>query len=213
MSEKKKHGVTVSGIFLQGVAITVPITLTAIVFYWLAAGAEDFLRGVIQSVFPSWKYWPGMGIVLAVVLIFVAGILMNIWITRYVLVRIDSVLERIPVVKSLYGGMRDIAFFLSKKDSGKGFQQVVAVKVTDDIRLVGFMTASNVADISLHFDTSEQLVAVYLPMSYQIGGYTVFVPPSLVEPLDMSVEDAMRLTLTAGISAKKPRTRKKAAKE
>jgi uncharacterized membrane protein len=46
-------------------------------------------------------------------------------------------------------------------------------------------------------------VGVYLPMSYQIGGYTVFVPRSSVERIEMSVEDAMRFVLTAGMSSSK----------
>jgi uncharacterized membrane protein len=46
-------------------------------------------------------------------------------------------------------------------------------------------------------------VAVYLPMSYQIGGYTLYLPGSSIEPLDMPVEDAMRLILTAGLSSSK----------
>jgi uncharacterized membrane protein len=48
---------------------------------------------------------------------------------------------------------------------------------------------------------ASDTVGVYLPMSYQIGGYTVFLPRSAIEPIDMSVEDAMRFTLTAGMSS------------
>lgn len=50
-------------------------------------------------------------------------------------------------------------------------------------------------------DGTDQ-VAVYLPLSYQIGGYTLLVPRSAVKPVDMSLEDAMRFTLTAGLSSK-----------
>jgi len=204
MSQKaNKRAVTVSSILLQGIAITVPITLTFVVLYWFATTAGNFLGSVIQFVFPYWKYWPGMGIVLSIALIFLAGLLMNIWITRRLLVRIDRLIDRIPLVKTLYGSMRDIAFFFSKKESGKGFKQVVAVSLTDQIRLVGFVTATDVSGTSLNFGASNSLVGVFLPMSYQIGGYTVYLPSSLIEPLDMTVEDAMRLTLTAGISVKR----------
>ena len=46
----------------------------------------------------------------------------------------------------------------------------------------------------------DDLVSVYLPMSYQIGGFTVYVPSDHVKTIDMDVEDAMRLVLTAGLS-------------
>ena len=116
--------------------------------------------------FPYWKYWTGMGIMLAIALILLAGILMNIWITRRLLARIDRLLDRIPLVKSFYGGIRDIAFFLSRKESGKGFQQVVAVSLTDQIRLVGFLTVTNVGGTFLSSGESDSLVGVFLPMSY-----------------------------------------------
>jgi uncharacterized membrane protein len=201
----RKPARTLSSIFLQGLAITLPITLTLAVLYWLAATAENFLGGLIQAVFPQWKYWTGMGIMLAIVLIFVAGILMNVWIARRLLARIDRLLDRIPLVKSIYGSIRDIAGFLSQKDSEKGFHQVVAVSLTEQIRLVGFVTVTDVSGASFRPGASDSLVGVYLPMSYQIGGYTLYLPRSLVEPLDMSVEDAMRFTLTAGMSGKRSR--------
>jgi uncharacterized membrane protein len=197
------RSVTVRSLFLQGLAITVPITLTLFIFYSLATTTERFLGGVIQFLFPRGKYWPGMGILLAIALILFAGVLMNIWITRRLLVRIDRVLDRIPLVKSLYGSMRDIAFLLSRKDAGKTSQQVVTVRISEHIYLIGFVTARDVAWASFQSTMADSLVAVYLPMSYQIGGYTVYLPNSLVQPIDMTVEDAMRLTLTAGVSGKR----------
>ncbi len=49
----------------------------------------------------------------------------------------------------------------------------------------------------------EDKVAVYLPLSYQLGGYTVYLSKDRVKVIDMSVEDAMRRVLTAGLSTKK----------
>lgn len=194
---------TVSSIFLQGVAITLPVTLTAAVLYWLAATAESFLGGLIQHLFPGLPYWTGMGIVLAIALIFLAGILMNMWVTRRLAGLVDRQLERIPIVKSIYGSIRDILGFISRKDSSAGFRQVVAVSVTDQIRLVGFVTVEDASAAPLASKSSDSLVGVYLPMSYQIGGYTVYLPRARIEPLDMTIEDAMRFTLTAGLSGKR----------
>jgi uncharacterized membrane protein len=44
------------------------------------------------------------------------------------------------------------------------------------------------------------MILVYMPMSYQVGGYTALVPRASVQPVDMSFEEAMRFTLTAGLS-------------
>jgi uncharacterized membrane protein len=194
---------TVSGIFLQGLAITLPITLTIALLYWLVAMAEDFLGGLIQYLFPEWQYWTGLGTLLAIVLVFVAGILMNLWIARRLMNWVDALLERVPLVKSIYGSLRDVANLLSK-DSKSGFKQVVAVRVSENIRLIGFVTSENFSGLPhASKEADKDTVGVYLPMSYQIGGYTVFLPKSLVEPLDMPIEDAMRFTLTAGVSGGK----------
>jgi len=92
---------TVSGIFFQGLAITLPITLTIALLYWLIAMAEEFLGGLIQYLFPEWQYWTGLGTLLAIALVFVAGILMNVWIARRLVELVDALLERVPLVKSI----------------------------------------------------------------------------------------------------------------
>ena len=195
-------GRRVSRVFFQGLAITLPITLTAAVIYWIVDMAENYLGALVRYLFPQWTYWNGLGVVVAVVIVFVAGILMNIWFTRLLLARADALLERIPLVKSLYGSLRDIARLLSKTDTKSGFKQVVAVRIGDGMRLIGFVTLENFTELR-DSAAGETTVGVYLPMSYQIGGYTVYLPKSQVEPLDMSVEDAMRFTLTAGVSGGK----------
>lgn len=197
----RKAGRTLSAIFLQGLAITLPITLTVALIYWLAVTTENFLGGLIQHLFPHWRYWPGLGIALAVALVLVAGIAVKAWIARQLVARVEALLERIPLVKSIYGSIRDIANFLSNKDSKSGFKQVVAVRITKDIRAIGFVTADDLAGVPGSPADAEPVVAVYLPMSYQIGGYTLYMPKSLLEPLDIPAEEAMRLILIAGMSS------------
>lgn len=197
----RKAGRTLSGTFLQGLAITLPITLTAALLYWLAVTTENFLGGLIQQLFPQWRYWPGLGIFLAVALVFLAGIVVKAWIAQQLVARVEALFERIPLVKSIYGSIRDIANFLSNRDSRTGFKQVVAVRITDGIRAIGFVTADDLAGPPGSAADAEPVVAVYLPMSYQIGGYTLYMPKSLLEPLDIPAEEAMRLILIAGMSS------------
>ncbi|HEY1078385.1 MAG TPA: DUF502 domain-containing protein, partial [Fontimonas sp.] len=79
------------------------------------------------------------------------------------------------------------------------FSQVVMVQIPDmPMRLVGFVTIEKLQAAGLSGGDDE--VAVYLPMSYQIGGYTLLLPRRYLTPLNMSFEDAMRLVITAGLS-------------
>ena len=66
-------------------------------------------------------------------------------------------------------------------------------------QLIGFMT-STAPDALSRAGVPGERVAVYLPMSYQIGGYTLYVERERIIPLDMDVEEAMRMVLTAGIA-------------
>jgi uncharacterized membrane protein len=68
-----------------------------------------------------------------------------------------------------------------------------------EARVIGFVTQDDAAELGI-VEAKDDLVAVYFPMSYQIGGYTALVPRSRIEPLDIPVEAAMRLVLTGGIS-------------
>jgi uncharacterized membrane protein len=191
----------VSRVFLRGLVVTLPIAITLAVVYWLVVTAEALLGGVAKLVLPDRYYFKGLGVLLGIVLVLLAGLTVNVWITRMLLVRAESLMERIPVVKSIYGAIRDLAAFLSSGNSRDRFQKVVMVSLKDDMRLMGFVTREDFADLPAELAHADDTVAVYLPMGYQIGGFTVYMPRSKVTPIDMSVEDAMRFTLTAGMSS------------
>jgi len=75
----------------------------------------------------------------------------------------------------------------------------VTVQLGDTrMRLIGFVTREDLTDTPLGVEDQEP-VAVFLPMSYQMGGFTIMVPRSAVRKIDMSVEQAMRFAITAGM--------------
>ena len=196
----RKLTAMLSKIFLQGLVVVLPITITLAVIYWFASTAEAFLGAVVQFIAPGWHYWTGLGMLIGLLLVFGAGLMMNAWITRRLLAYAETLMARIPVVKSIYGSLRDLARFLSRDGSRSGFQHVVVVTLADNVRLLGFVTREDFASLPGELGGAGT-VGVYLPMSYQIGGYTVFLPRAAVAPVTMSVEDAMRFTLTAGMSS------------
>ena len=188
---------------MRGLVVILPIAITLALIYWLAVSAEALLGGIVRLVLPDRYYSTGLGVLLGVVLVLLAGLTVNVWFTRVLLARAEALMERIPIVKSIYGAVRDLAAFLSGGKSREGFHKVVMVSVGDGIRLIGFMTREDFTDLPSQLAAVDDTVAVYLPMSYQIGGYTVYMPRSKVEPIDMTIEDAMRFTLTAGMSSAK----------
>jgi len=186
-------------IFLTGLVVLLPVTVTVLFLLWLLSGAESVFGELIQPLLGE-RYYPGMGMALGAALVFVTGLLAQVYVFRKLLELGDELLERIPLVKTVYGGVRDlIAMF--RTGAERKFDQVVLVTLPGTrMRVMGFVTREDFAGLPAPLGADGE-VAVYLPMSYTIGGYTLLVPRSQLEPVAMSFEDAMRFAVTAGLSA------------
>lgn len=194
----KATAAKLAGIFLTGLLALLPIFITIAVVLWLLQVAESVLGGLLGILLPSSLYLPGMGIVLTIGLIFLVGAGMQGLVMRQFLGWVEQVINRIPLVKTVYSAVRDLTGLMGNK-SGRKFSQVVMVQLPNmPMRLVGFVTIENLAEVGLTCGDDE--VAVYLPMSYQIGGYTLLLPRRYLTPLDMGFEEAMRFVITAGLS-------------
>lgn len=189
-------------VFLTGLAAVLPVAVTLYVLYWLGTTAEAFLGGGLKLLIPNSLYWPGMGVVAGLALVFVIGALMKAWLFRQVFRWGERLVERIPLVKALYGAVRDLMGFFAGSGT-KAMRRAVMVTVGDTpLRLIGFVTREDFSDLPAGIG-GDDTVAVYLPMSFQIGGFTTMVPRSAIQPVDMSIEQAMRFAVTAGMGAVK----------
>jgi uncharacterized membrane protein len=196
----------ITTVILKGLAVILPIGLTLYIVYWLGAGAERWLGSGLEAILDlvGLPYVTGMGVATGIVLLFVVGVLTYSVVFRRLVEYLGRLLEKIPLVKTLYGGLRDLMDFVRQSRSEKqGLSQVVRVRLTDQWQLLGFITRERFDDLPEGLACGDDCVAVYLPMSYQIGGFTIFISRDRVEPIDMTVEDGMRLALTAGMSARK----------
>jgi uncharacterized membrane protein len=179
--------------------VTLPVVATLYLLVWAARATEHALDGLLRFVLPQAVYLPGLGVALGVVLVFLVGLLMRTWAARKIFAWTEKLMYRVPVVKTVYGALRDFTDFLSRPQK-QGAQQVVLVRLGGtDLRVMGFVTRDDLAGLPPGM-SEPGVIMVYLPMSYQVGGYTVLVPRASVQPVDMSFEEAMRFTLTAGLS-------------
>ncbi|HEY1102461.1 MAG TPA: DUF502 domain-containing protein [Burkholderiaceae bacterium] len=179
--------------FLRGLITVLPVALTLYLLYlflsWTESAALFVLRPVIGTV-----YVPGLGLVLGVVLIFAIGVLVSQRRVRRALAFVELPFTNLPVVKSIYSSLKSFADFFSPSGKQVG-QQVVILRMPDHaLEMVGLVTRRGTEGLPDGFLPGER-VAVYLPMGYNIGGYTVFVPTEWVTPIEMSVEEAMRSSL------------------
>ena len=111
----------------------------------------------------------------------------------------ESLLQRVPVVKTIYGAVRDLMGFLSESQNQSSTQVAMVTMGSTGLRQLGLVTRRDFTGCPRGM-ADEDTIAVYLPVSYQMGGFTTFVPRAWVQPIDMSFEDALRFALTAGMS-------------
>jgi uncharacterized membrane protein len=184
--------------FLNGLVVVLPVVLTIAALYWFGASLEHFLGAFLRLFLPAEHYFTGLGLIAGVALVFLVGLALRIWLIRRILRLGEALLERVPLAKSVYSGVRDLMGFVSDASDPDQMRKVVLVTLGGGVRLIGFVTRD---DAEIAGDAvPDDHVTVYLQMSYQLGGYTVFVPRDRVTPLDMDMEQAMRWVLTAGMS-------------
>ena len=185
--------------FLTGLITLLPIILTFYLLYWFVLATESLLGKLIRTFVSDAFYIPGMGVAIGLLVTLVVGVLMQTIVARFVFARLEKVLYRLPVIKSVYLSIRDLLdYFSSEKD--KDFEQVVSVSLGENgLQVVGLVTQADMRNLPNGFNQADSLL-VYIPMSYGIGGFAVLVPRSATKPLNMTMEEAMRFALTAGVT-------------
>jgi uncharacterized membrane protein len=194
---------TLGKLFLKGLAVVIPSALTLAILWWLAGGAEQILGNLLSRFLPTGWYIPGMGVLSAVAITILIGLLTHVILFQRLFAVGDAILNRLPLVKTLYSAIKDFIGYLSP-DSQVATSKVVLVRLPgQSFELLGFVTREDCSRLPLQL-TVENPVAVYLPFSYQIGGYTLFLPRSCLTPVDMSFEAAMKLVLTGAVARQQP---------
>ncbi len=192
----------IAAILMKGLAAVLPISMTVYVIWWLAHTVETLMHGVILGVMPAQHYHSGMGILIGLVVLFAVGSVVNAYVVRRSLAVWEDWLGRIPLVKTIYGAMRDITRLLPSGQARQDVQSVVVWRF-NQARLLGFVTREAPSEFKKG-PADADLVAVYFPLSYMLGGITLYIAKSELEPIDIPVETAMRLALTGGMASTTP---------
>jgi uncharacterized membrane protein len=197
---------SVTRTFLRGLFTFLPAALTLYLLYLMVVWAETLAMALIRPIVGDF-YLPGLGIAIVAALIYGLGVL----VARREFSRVLSFMElpftNLPVIKSIYTSLKNFADYFAPADKGAPQQQVVLLRMPgNELSIVGLVTRQNFAGLPGALGELDQ-VAVYLPMGYMIGGYTVFVPRTWITPIPMSVEEAMRSSLIAWMASSRDNVR------
>ncbi len=187
--------------FVRGLLTFLPAALTVYALYLLVVWTESLAIRLIRPFIGDF-YLPGLGIVIVAALIFGLGVLVSQPVFTRLLSWVELPFTNLPVIKSIYSSLKNFADYFAPQDKDKPQQQqVVLLRAPgQEMSIVGLVTRQSFNGLPGALGELDQ-VAVYLPMGYMIGGYTLFVPRTWVTPIDMSVEEAMRSSLIAWMSS------------
>ena len=136
---------------------------------------------------------------LALVAITALGLVVRLPLMKLLLRLNDAIFRRIPIIKTLYSTISDFTDFVAHMQDRQDTGRPVKVRLWDNVELIGLVTDPDPTLANNEQGSDSHRVLVYLPMSYQLGGYTLLIERDRLEPVDMRMEDALRFILTAGV--------------
>lgn len=188
--------------FLAGILVTGPIAFTL----WITWSIIDFIDRAVSHLVPTGynpgTYFPfnipGFGLVVAVVALTLIGWMTAGYAGRLLLRLSDRVMKRMPVMRGIYGALKQIFETVLAKRSNT-FREVVLVEwPRQGMWTVAFVTAHAEGEIKANI--APETIGLYVPTTPNpTSGYLVYVPREEVVPLSMSVEDGIKLVISGGI--------------
>lgn len=180
--------------FLAGLAVVVPVVLTAYLVRFAFTRLDALLAGVVAGL--AGRPLPGGGVVASLALILAAGVMATNFLGRRTIQAGEELLRRVPGIGSVYGAIKEIMHSVVRPQRGQ-FRRAVLVPFTPGLYSVGFVTHEEVPP---PFRGDEPLTAVYVPTAPNpTSGFLFLVPRGRCVDLDLPVSAAFQAVISAGL--------------
>ena len=202
-SESSGIGKAIKRYLITGLLVWLPITITLWVVTYIVS-TTDHLFNLLPTQWQPESYLgfniPGLGFILAIVVLFVTGVLGANVLGRKVIEGWDSLLGRIPVVKSIYSSVKKVSESLLS-DNSRSFKTPVLVPFPQpDIWTIAFVSGNLSEALQQGLPENEEYLSVYVPTTPNpTGGYYIFVRKQDIRPLAMSVDEALKYVISLGM--------------
>jgi len=185
----KKH-------FLTGLLIWVPLVITLWVLHLIVTTMDLSLEFVPADWKPHF-YFPGVGLLLTVLIVWMTGVFGSNLLGKRVILFWEGVLKRIPVVNSIYGGVKQMSDTLLKP-GGQAFRKVLLVQYPRmGSWTIAFQTGQPTGEVKRHMPA--EYVSVYVPTTPNpTSGFFLMMPRSEVIELSMTVDEALKYVISMG---------------
>lgn len=192
--------------FLAGVLVTAPIAITIYIAWWFVSFIDGHIRPLIPSSYNPENYLPfsipGIGVLTVIVVVTLIGAFTAGYVGRLMLGLSEGVVERMPVVRSVYSAVKQIfETVLAKKSNA--FREVVVLQYPrPGVWSLGFITGAahpEVEEVCATDIHGEEMVNVFIPCAPPTTGFLVMAPRHEVKVLNITVEDGLKMVMSGGI--------------
>jgi uncharacterized membrane protein len=203
--KRSRARVRLRNYFLTGIVVAAPVGITIYLTWAFVHWVDQRVKPLIPKVYNPDTYLPfsvpGVGLLFAILILTLLGFLTASFVGKTLVSYGEGMLDRVPVVRNLYRGLRQL-FQTVLSQSSRSFQKVALVQYPrEGIWRVGFVVTHAKGEVAgRHPD--KDLVSVFIPNTPNVtAGFLVFVPRREVAILDMSVEEAAKMIISAGLVA------------
>jgi uncharacterized membrane protein len=188
--------------FLAGILITAPVGLTLYIAWNLIAWVDNMVLSLVPAQYNPETYLPffipGLGLIVVLVALTLIGALTAGLVGKWVRQSFDLILTRLPVVRSIYGAIKQIVETMLTNQS-RAFRECVLVEFPrPGVWSLGFVSGATPPEIAQRLD--DDVINIFVPTTPNpTGGYLLFVPRAKVIFLKMAVEDGVKLVVSTGI--------------
>lgn len=182
------------GYFLRGLLFVAPIGITVAVIVWFVR----FLNGIISPITEDLidLHLPGLGILIVVTALTMLGFIGSHVISTSAVGLVERAISRTPLIKVIYFSVKDIISLFSDKQEKLGRPVKVVIQRDPLQYRLGFVTQSDLSS----FGFNEDMISVYLPLSYGIVGNQMVVHRNDIEFIDLPTTEVMKFIVSGGVT-------------
>jgi len=187
--------------FVAGLIVWIPLGITIFIGRFIVLQMDKTLRFVPEKYLPeTWLGFaiPGLGVILTLLLVLITGLLVANFVGRSMIGFWESMLERIPVVRSIYSAAKKFVEIVFS-DSEQSFKKVLLIEYPrKGIYSLAFQTATDLGEVQ--GKTGEPVVCTFVPTTPNpTSGYIIILPKKDIIELDMEVDEAFKMIVSLGV--------------
>lgn len=200
---------------LTGLVVWLPIVITLYVVFFIVGIMDKTIHLLPAQIQPTQLFGfhiPGIGLILTLVILFVTGMLVRNFLGQKILKLWENILGRIPVVRTIYAGVKQILEALLEP-SGKAFRKVYLIEYPrKGIWSIAFQTGSGADEISKKI--AKEVLTLFVPTTPNpTSGFLLIVPKDEAHELAMSVDQALKMVISLGVVQPPPASMLKEVKD